>query len=222
MHFDIITLFPQAFSYLRYGVIGKAIDNNIFSVKIHNLREYGIGKRRNVDDKPFGGGPGMIMMIEPIYRCLKAINAYPSDNLTEVILFSPRGKVFTQRVASQIYRQKSRSVLICGRYEGVDERVVYLCTKILSVGKYILSGGELPAMIVLDTIARFIPGVLGNRDSLKLESFSKNTNLKEYPQYTRPDVFITEEGDNLAVPDVLLSGNHKKIQDWRDYCAHSN
>jgi len=217
MHFDIVTLFPEAFSYLDCGVIGRAIENNIFSFKIHNLREYGIGKRKNVDDKPFGGGAGMIMMIEPIYKCLKAINAYPVDDLTEIILFSPRGKVFTQRVASQIYNKKSRVVLICGRYEGVDERVVYLSTKVLSVGRYILSGGELPAMIVLDTVARLIPGVLGNINSLKQESFSNGSYLKEYPQYTRPSVFITEEGDQLAVPGVLLSGNHKKIKDWRSY-----
>jgi len=217
IHFDIITLFPEAFNYLRYGVIGKALNKNIFSVKIHNLREYGIGKRNNVDDKPFGGGAGMVIMIEPIYKCLKKINAYPSDSLTEIILFSPRGKVFTQKLASQIHSKKSRVVLICGRYEGVDERVVYLCTKVISVGKYILSGGELPAMIVLDTVVRFIPGVLGNANCLKIDNSLNNVNVKEYPQYTRPSVFITEEGDKLAVPDVLISGNHKKIKDWRNY-----
>lgn len=214
IRFDIITLFPEVYSYINFGIIKRASEKNLIDIKIHNLRKYGIGKRKKVDDKPFGGGPGMLLMIEPIYKCLKDIKAYPkTDNFTRIILTSPSGKILNQKKAKNLSKM-NRVVIISGRYEGIDARVSkYFCDEELSVGKYVLSGGELPSMIILDSVSRMVPGVLGNYESLIEESFS-SFNV-EYPQYTRPAKFKTEEGDILSVPDILLSGNHKKIKNWK-------
>lgn len=215
MRFDIITLFPEAFSYLDLSVVGRARRNNLFELQIHNLRDFGIGKRKNVDDKPFGGGAGMVLMIEPIYFCLKSIGAYPKDGRTAVILTSAKGEVFNQSISRSLL-EFDRIIIIAGHYEGVDERVaMYLCDLEISIGRFVLSGGELPAMVILDSVVRNIDGVLGNVNSLVEESFS-DSNFAEYPQYTRPSTFETEEGDQWSVPDNLLSGNHAEISKWRE------
>lgn len=214
MRFDIITLFPEAFSYLDISVVGRARRNNLFELQIHNLRDFGIGKRKNVDDKPFGGGAGMVLMIEPIYNCLKSIGAYPKDNRTAVILTSAKGEVFNQSISKSLL-EFDRIIIIAGHYEGVDERVYqFLCDKEISIGKYVLSGGELPSMVILDSIVRNLKGVLGNEVSLVEESFSESIEY-EYPQYTRPSAFETEEGEVWSVPEVLLTGNHRDIEKWR-------
>ncbi len=206
MQFDIITIFPHIFdSYFKESLIKKALDKNLLKINVHNLRDYSSDKRKKVDDRPYGGGLGMVLMIEPIFRALKKIKKKDS----RVILFTPRGKLFTQKKASQLKKYK-QIVLICGRYEGVDERVKKLADEELSIGEYDLMGGELPAMVVIETMARLVPDVIGKKDLLK-ERLTRGGGFVEYAQYTRP-----EEFNKWKVPRVLLSGNHKRIQEWRD------
>jgi len=206
MQFDIITIFPDIFdSYLKESLLKKALDKKLLKVKIHNLRDYSSDKRKRVDDRPYGGGLGMVMMIEPVARALKKIKKKNS----RIILFTPRGKIFNQKKANQL-KKYNQIILICGRYEGIDERVKKLADEEISIGEYDLMGGELPALVVIETMARLIPGVIGKKELLK-ERVTKNGGFIEYPQYTRPEVF-----NNWKVPKVLLSGNHKKIQEWRD------
>jgi len=206
MQFDIITIFPDIFdSYLKESLLKKALDKKLLKVKIHNLRDYSSDKRKRVDDRPYGGGLGMVMMIEPVARALKKIKKKNS----RIILFTPRGKIFNQKKANQL-KKYNQIILICGRYEGIDERVKKLADEEISIGEYDLMGGELPALVVIETMARIIPGVIGKKELLK-ERVTKNGGFIEYPQYTRPEVF-----NNWKVPKVLLSGNHKKIQEWRD------
>lgn len=206
MQFDIITIFPDIFdSYLKESLLKKALDKKLLKVKIHNLRDYSSDKRKRVDDRPYGGGLGMVMMIEPVARALKKIKKKNS----RIILFTPRGKIFNQKKANQL-KKYNQIILICGRYEGIDERVKKLADEEISIGEYDLMGGELPALVVIETMARLIPGVIGKEELLK-ERVTKNGGFIEYPQYTRPEVF-----NSWKVPKVLLSGNHKKIQEWRD------
>ncbi|HPD19787.1 MAG TPA: tRNA (guanosine(37)-N1)-methyltransferase TrmD [Candidatus Pacearchaeota archaeon] len=206
MQFDIITIFPDIFdSYLKESLLKKALDKKLLKVKIHNLRDYSSDKRKRVDDRPYGGGLGMVMMIEPVARALKKIKKKNS----RIILFTPRGKIFNQKKANQL-KKYNQIILICGRYEGIDERVKKLADEEISIGEYDLMGGELPALVVIETMARLIPGVIGKKELLK-ERVTKNGGFIEYPQYTRPEVF-----NSWKVPKVLLSGNHKKIQEWRD------
>lgn len=221
MRFDIITIFPEAFSsYLFSSIIGRAVKNRLIQVKLHDLRDWANDKRRTVDDKPYGGGPGMILKVEPIAKAIKALtkrpaagSRLPKSNRTRIILLSAKGKPFTQKDAKRL-GQYRRLILISGHYEGVDERVKkHLADEELSIGQYVLTGGELPAMVVIDACARLIPGVLGKRESLKDESFSKEDYL-EYPQYTRPEI-LKIGSKNRRVPKVLLSGDHKKIAIWR-------
>ena len=204
--FDIITIFPEMFSaYLGESILKRAIQKGLLDVKFFNLRDFTSDKHRTVDDYPYGGGSGMVMKIGPIYEALNSIKADGNDRLT--ILMSPQGRPYTQNMAESLAQDPRRIVFICGRYEGIDERVRQsLVDEEISIGDYVLTGGELAALVIIDSVARLVPGVLGDDDSTKEESFSWG--LLDYPHYTRPPEFM-----GMKVPDVLLSGNHKEI--WR-------
>jgi tRNA (guanine37-N1)-methyltransferase len=212
MRIDIITIFPKIFdSYLAESLIKKAQDKKLLTIKVHNLRKWAAGKHRQVDDRPFGGGLGMVMMVEPIFKAIRALK--PTKN-TKVILFTPRGEKFDQKTAYQLSKL-DRIIMICGRYEGVDERVAKNIADVeLSIGDYDLMGGEIPAMAVLETTARLIPGVIGKKEFLK-ERITKEKGFIEYPQYTRPEVFKIRGGKTLRAPKILLSGDQKKVGEWR-------
>ncbi len=210
MKIDILTLFPEMFKGpFEESIVKRAQEKGLVEIKIHNLRNWAIDKRGTIDDRPFGGGTGMIMRVDAIDRALSVISHQSSViSKSKVILLDPAGKPFNQKKALELSKL-NRLILICGHYEGVDERVrEYLVDEEISIGDYILTGGELPAMVVIDTIVRLIPGVLKKPDAIKSESFSP---LLEYPQYTRPANF-----KNWKVPQILLSGNHKKIAKWRE------
>ena len=225
--FDIITIFPKIFdSYLKESFIKKAHEKGLIKIRIHNLRDFTTDKHKTVDDRPFGGGLGMVIKVELIFRCVQQIlgkrykilekksKTYHLKPKTLIVLFTPRGKEFNQRMAYKLSKL-DRIIFICGRYEGVDERVAkYIADLELSIGPYDLMGGELPAMVVIETVARLIPGVLGKPELLK-ERITKEKGFIEYPQYTRPEVFSPKKGTKWRVPKVLLSGNHQKIKDWR-------
>lgn len=212
MKFDIITIFPEIFnSYFKESIISKALDKKLIEINIHNLRDYTKDKHKKVDDKPFGGGLGMVMKVEPIYNAVKKIKKKNS----KVILFTPRGKNFNQKIANNLKKEKNL-ILICGRYEGVDERVAKNIADIeLSIGDFVLMGGELPAMILVETISRLVPNVIGKEDFLR-ERVLKSGGFIEYPQYTRPEIFSPKKEVSLKVPKVLISGNHKKIKEWKE------
>ena len=205
MRVDVITLFPELFeSHLSTGLLRRATASGALEVRTHDLRRHGLGPHRSVDDAPYGGGAGMVMRPEPIFAAVEALDAPTAHK----ILLSPRGALLNQaRVAS--FARLDRLVLICGRYEGVDERVgLHLADEELSIGDYVLAGGELPALVVIEATSRLLPGVLGNPASLLAESHRGNA--LEYPQYTRPAVFRGHR-----VPDVLLSGDHEAVERWR-------
>lgn len=209
--FDIITIFPRIFdSYFEESFIGKAPEKKLVKINVHNLRDFSKNKRKKVDDRPFGGGLGMVLQVEPVFRALKKIK---KGNKAKVILFTPRGKKFDQKTAFKLSKL-NQIVMVCGRYEGVDERVARLADMELSIGDYDLMGGELPAMVVLETVMRLVPGVLGKPGFLK-ERMTKSRGFMEYPQYTRPEAFSPKKGMRWKVPKVLLSGNHKEIEEWR-------
>lgn len=205
--FDIITIFPEIFnSYFSESLINRGQRKKLIKVNIHNLRDWTSDKHKTVDDKPFGGGLGMVMKIEPIFKVVKDLK---KKKKTKVVLFTPRGKKFNQKMAYQ-FSKLDQIILICGRYEGVDERVAKNIADIeLSIGDYDLMGGELPAMIVIESVSRLIPGVLGKEQLLK-DRITKEKGFIEYVQYTRPEIF-----NKWRVPKVLISGNHKKIEEWR-------
>jgi tRNA (guanine37-N1)-methyltransferase len=211
--FNIITIFPDIFdSYFSESLIKRALDKDLIKIGVHNLRKWTKDKHKTVDDRPFGGGLGMVMKVEPIYRAVKELKK-KNKGKNKVILFSPRGKKFTQKMAYQ-FSKLDNLIMICGRYEGVDERVEkYLADESISIGDYVLMGGELPAMVVIETVARLIPGVLGKTQLLK-ERITKKRGFIEYPQYTRPEIFSPDKKKKWRVPKILLSGHHKKIQDW--------
>jgi len=222
MKFDIITIFPNILdSYINESILGRAQKNGLIEIKLHDLRDYTNDKHRSVDDTPYGGGVGMLMMIEPIY---KALNSLPlqggglgsgsTRHSTRTILLTPRGKRFTQKHAQQLTKY-NQIILIAGRYEGVDNRVAELVDEEISIGDFVLNGGELPAMTIVESVSRLLPGVLGKDESSKDESFSDEKSL-EYPQYTRPEIFKTDDGKELKVPEILLSGNHAEIEKWRN------
>jgi len=219
--FDIITIFPDIFdSYLKESFIKKAQDKGKIKINIHDLRKFVKDRYKSVDDRPFGGGLGMVLKVEPIFKAVKSIKARSpafskaTVGKAKIILFTPRGKKFDQQLAYKLSKLK-RIVMIAGRYEGVDERVAEnIADMELSIGDYDLMGGELPAMILIETIARLIPGVLGKPEFLK-ERITKEKGFIEYPQYTRPDVFSPGKGKKWKAPKVLLSGNHKEIEEWR-------
>ncbi len=230
IRFDIISLFPESFdSYISESILGRAQRAKQISIGIHNIRNFAEGLpapartgrqagphqqthlRRQVDDRPFGGGPGMVLKVEPIYRALKSIK---KKRKRRIILFSTRGRRFDERAAKRLsgYNQL---IFICGRYEGVDERVTKFIDEEISIGDFVLSGGELPALVVTEAISRFIPGVLGKKESLEY----KKAGRRSHPAYTRPEIFEARDKNGkikkLKVPAVLLSGNHAEIEKWR-------
>jgi len=215
LRFDIITIFPNIFdSYLKESFIKKAQESHKISIKIHNLRDFTRDRHKTVDDRPFGGGLGMVIKIEPVYRAVQFLKSKIKNQKSKIILFTPRGKKFTQQTAYKLSKL-SQIIMICGRYEGVDERVAKKVADLeVSIGDFDLMGGELPAMLVTETVSRLIPGVLGKPELLK-ERITKERGFMEYPQYTRPEVFSPEKGSKWRVPKVLISGNHKKIIQWR-------
>jgi len=206
LRFDIITLFPRTFaSPLQESIIKKAQDRGLLHIIIHDLRDYAVDRHRTADDGPYGGGAGMVMKIEPIVKALEAIKA-PGVR-ARTILTTPQGPVFSQEAAQRLSSYE-QIVMVCGRYEGVDERVLSFVDEEVSIGDYIVTGGELPALVVLDAVARLVPGVVGDRASVLEDTFAND--LLKYPQYTRPTCFR-----GLDVPEVLLSGNHERIRVWR-------
>ena len=221
MIFNVLTIFPRMFDgFLGETMMKRGIESGAVTAKLVDIRDYATDKHKTTDDTPYGGGPGMVMKVEPIYRALEALGESGMRNKElgkrRTVLLSPRGKQFTQEIAQE-YAKLDSLTLICGRYEGVDQRVAdNLADEELSIGPYILSGGEIPAMVVIETVARLLPGFLGNPESLKEESFSPATGNRqpvtdvEYPQYTKPADF-----HGWTVPDVLLSGDHAKIATWR-------
>jgi len=215
MDFDIITIFPHFFeSFLKESLIRQAIENDLIKINIHNLRNFTDDPHQVIDDRPFGGGFGMVFKIEPIYRAVKEINR----GRAKVILFTPRGKQLTQRKITD-YSKHGQIIMICARYEGVDERVAkHIAHEEVSIGDYVLLGGEVPAMVVMEATSRLIPGVIGDPEILK-ERVTAKGDFKEYMQYTRPQIFQTEKGEKWEAPEVLLSGDHKKIEEWR--ASHS-
>jgi len=229
MRFDIVTIFPQIFdSYFGESIIKRAKEAGLVEIAVYNLRDYSANKHHNVDDTPYGGGAGMVMQVQPFYQCLKALEfQIPNSKLQKklnnqnsnlekklefkkrIILFSAKGKRYVQADAQRL-AQYDQLILLCGRYEGVDERVAqHLVDEEISIGDFVLTGGEIPAMLVVDSVMRLLPGVLGNEESAVFESHSKNGYL-EHPQYTKP-----EEFEGWKVPEVLLGGNHKEIEKWR-------
>jgi tRNA (guanine37-N1)-methyltransferase len=212
---DVYTIFPAIFaSPLGEGLLGKAVRAGIVEINVHDIRDYAEGRHRQVDDAPFGGGPGMVMKPEPVFAAVTATLGYGMDELealrekVRVIMLTPRGRKLDQRLAVELAAQP-HIALVCGRYEGVDERVMeHLCTDALSVGDYVLSGGEFAALVVIEAVTRLVPGVLGNEESLTDESFSRG--LLEYPQYTRPAAYR-----GWRVPEVLVSGDHAAVEAWR-------
>ena len=217
---DIITIFPEMFdSYLSESLIARALKKKLIKINVHNLRKWAKDRHKTVDDRPFGGGLGMVMKIEPIFKAVQSLKSKIKNQKSKIILFTPRGKKFNQKIAYNLSKL-AQIILICGRYEGVDERVAKNIADIeLSIGDYDLMGGELPAMIVVETVARLVPGVLGKPQLLK-ERITKEKGFIEYAQYTRPPKFFPKKFWRAKpkvwnVPEVLLSGNHKKINEWR-------
>jgi tRNA (guanine37-N1)-methyltransferase len=226
MRFDIITIFPKAFSYLNESIIKRAADKKLLEIHIHDLRAFAHDKHRRVDDRPYGGGAGMVMKVEPIYRAvehIKKITARKKYKKTRIILLAAKGKRFVQKKGRQMAHYE-HIIFICGHYEGVDERVAgHIADEELSIGDYVLTGGELPAMVALDAIVRHIPGVI-KKASLEQESFGVHKGRGvglEYPHYTRPESFISNGNKNKkmkpwVVPKVLLSGDYAKIEQWKE------
>ena len=205
---QIITLFPEMFEgVLNNSMLFKAQDKKLVEFELINLRDFGLGPRKQVDDTPYGGGDGMLLMVEPLYKAIK--HAKKNNANSKIILMTPRGERWIQSKAKSWADDVSNLIVVCGRYEGYDERILSLVDKQISIGDYVLTGGELPAMVMIDSIVRLIPGVLGGENSAIDESFSDGETL-EYPQYTRPEKFM-----DMSVPEVLLSGNHAKIAKWR-------
>jgi tRNA (guanine37-N1)-methyltransferase len=235
IQFDILTLFPEIiYQYSKESILGRALKKQVIKICAHNFREDTKDKHARVDDRPYGGGAGMILQVQPIFDCLRKIQAWKArkdgkawkilknpPKKQKIILLDPAGKKFDQRMAEK-FAKLDRIVLICGRYEGFDARIHKLIDERVSIGDYVLAGGELPALTIVEAVSRLIPGVLGNEESLKQETHNdKNSktkienvdlnNSKEYPQYTRPENFM-----GWKVPKVLLSGDHKKILEWRN------
>ena len=208
MKFDIVTIFPRMFDApLAEGIVGRAITRGLVDLRVHDLRDFTEDRHRTVDDVPFGGGPGMVLKVKPVVEAVDAIRRERGEPAT-VILTSPQGRPFSQAEAVRLSRLP-HVVLICGRYEGVDERVrERVVTEDLSIGDYVLTGGELPAMVILDAVARLLPGAVGDEQSVEADSFSRG--LLDFPHYTRPAEF-----DGMKVPDVLVSGHHGAIRRWR-------
>ena len=208
MNFHVMTLFPEmVMNVLGESITGRALKNGSISIEAVDIRDFTSDRHRHVDDYPYGGGAGMVMQPEPVYKAYRSI-ADKIDGTPRVIYMTPQGKVFNQAMAEELAKEKD-IIFLCGHYEGIDERVLnMIVTDNVSIGDYVLTGGELPAMVMIDAISRKVPGVLGNDESSEIETFYDN--LLEYPQYTRPEEFMGER-----VPDVLLSGHHANIEKWR-------
>ncbi len=214
MQFDILTIFPGIFdSYFSESIIKRAQKKKKIIINIHDFRKFATDKHKTVDDRPYGGGPGMLLKVEPIYKCLKSIK---SKQKTRTILLTPKGKTFNQKKAQQLTKY-DQLILITGHYEGFDERIRKYVDEEISIGNYVLTGGEVPAMVIVDAVTRLIPGVLGDKNSPKDETFSKSEKYIEYPHYTRPENFKSQK-----VPKVLLSGDHAKIKEWRQNKAKTS
>lgn len=213
MNIHVMTLFPEMFDTLKLSILGRAIKNNIISLEAVNIRDFAFNKHNSVDDYTYGGGAGMLMQAEPVYQCHKSL----TDKITEngsnnksirTVYLTPQGKVLNQELAKELAKE-DELILLCGHYEGIDERVLEeVVTDYISIGDYVLTGGELPAMVLIDTVSRFIDGVLNNDESAMTESFSEG--LLEYPQYSRPEVWHDKK-----VPDILMSGHHENVEKWR-------
>jgi tRNA (guanine37-N1)-methyltransferase len=211
MRIDILTLFPEMFpGYLGQSLLKRAIDNGLVRIEIHNIRDWAQGRHRQVDDRPFGGGPGMVLRPEPVVECVEAVQEQ-AERAGHLVLLTPQGRRLDQQIVEEL-AGKGRLVMICGRYEGVDQRVIDLLEPDeLSIGDFVLSGGEVAAMVVIDAVVRLVPGVLGDEESNRQDSFSGTERLLEFAQYTRP-----REYRGLQVPEVLVSGNHPDIARWRE------
>ncbi|MCP4080381.1 MAG: tRNA (guanosine(37)-N1)-methyltransferase TrmD [Planctomycetaceae bacterium] len=210
MRFDILTLFPDMFpGYLGQSLLNKAIQKGIVDVQVHDLRMWTKGTHRKVDDRPYGGGPGMIIMVEPVVDAVEAIQKL-DDTPAQVVMTTPQGTRLNQKLVEDLAVQQ-RFLLLCGRYEGFDQRVIDVLKPLeISIGDYILNGGEVASMVMVDTLVRMVPGVLGHEESSIQDSFSRGNRMLEYPQYTRP-----RDYRGLPVPEILLSGNHPEIEKWR-------
>lgn len=205
MRIDILTLFPEMFEPLKQSILGRAQEKNIFELNLINIRDFSLDKHKKTDDYVFGGGDGMLMTPQPLYDAIMSVK----DKNSHVIYLSPKGSVLNQAKVKNISENYNHLILVCGHYEGIDERIIELCIdEQISIGDYVLTGGELPAMVLCDAILRYVPDVLHNETSVVDESFSAG--LLEQPQYTRPREFM-----GLKVPDVLLNGNHKEIEKWK-------
>ncbi len=209
MKIDILTLFPEMFDALNCSILARAQKNNLIDISITNIRDYTKNKNKRCDDYSYGGGAGMIMTPQPLYDAINAVKKISGDGY--VIYLSPKGTLLKQGKVEKLAKEHNHLILVCGHYEGIDERIIELCVdEEISIGDYVLTGGELPAMVLVDAVARYIPNVLGNEETTNEESFSTN-GLLEYPQYTRPSVFM-----GLEVPQVLLNGNHGEVAKWRE------
>ena len=206
MKFDVLTLFPEMFEQLKYSIIGRAVENNLIDINLINIRDFSQDKHKHVDDTPYGGGAGMLIKPDVVYDAYKSVKS----ETAKVIYLSPKGKLLNQQIARNLAKEE-HLILLCGHYEGIDQRVLdEIVDEEISIGDYVLTGGELPAMVLIDTVSRYVDGVL-SEDSTVEESFSEeNHNLLEYPAYTRPIEFRGQK-----VPDVLTSGNHQEIEKWR-------
>ena len=204
MNFDVLTLFPEMFKPLEESIIGRARKNKQININLVNIRDFSENKHKKVDDTPYGGGAGMVMMPDIVYKAYKSLE---NKEDAKVIYMSPQGKTLNQKKVVNLSKEK-HLIILCGHYEGIDQRVLdKIVDEEISIGDYVLTGGEIPAMVLIDSVSRYVEGVL-SKESIEEESFSNN--LLEYPQYTRPEVF-----EGIKVPDILLSGNHQEIEKWR-------
>jgi tRNA (guanine37-N1)-methyltransferase len=211
MRFDVLTLFPEAFQgYLGQSLLKRAIGLGLVDVQLHDIRDWARDKHKSVDDRPFGGGPGMVLKVEPVVDCVEAVRRQQADP-GHLVMLTPQGRRLDQPAVQRLAAHR-RILLLCGRYEGFDERIrLVLKPEEISIGDFVLNGGEVAAMVVIDAVIRFVPGVLGDEDSPTEESFSGERRLLEFAQYTRPRVYR-----GLEVPEILLSGNHQEIARWRE------
>ena len=210
MRFDVLTLFPGMFpGYLGQSILNKSIERGLVEIHVHNMRDWAKGRHHKIDDTPYGGGAGMVLMVEPVVNCVRDVQKM-ADEPGQVILMTPQGQTLKQPMVEELATTK-RMIVLCGRYEGFDQRVIDILQPLeISIGDYILNGGEVAAMVLVDSLVRMVPGVLGDELSNWDDSFSRGNRLLEYPQYTKPREF-----EGLEVPEVLLSGNHPEIERWR-------
>ncbi len=210
MRFDVLTLFPDIFpGYLSQSILNKSIERGLVEIHVHNMRDWAAGKHNKIDDTPYGGGPGMVLMVEPVVNCVRDVQKMAPEPGT-VMMMTPQGRRLNQPMVEELTTNK-RMIVLCGRYEGFDQRVIDILNPVeVSIGDYILNGGEVAAMVLVDSLVRMVPGVLGDELSSWDDSFSRGNRMLEYPQYTRPREF-----EGCDVPEILLSGNHKAIEEWR-------